>query len=404
MDPAGRSPLNRQFPGSRTGNTGAGCSYLPKSMRDFEWMRLSRFPSRPPHRPAAVLASLALVALLPVQGAFGASSDSLRKELDRVAAAYGKVETQLAQTETKQASLTKEQQKAQATIDARSAALRSRAGYMYKSGGATTMLGQLLTSADFGEFVKRIHYMGVLGGDDAELMEELTVAQARNNEVAEELRATKARQSRLAKNLDSQKDAVQGRLAEAKRQEEQKRKAAEEALRTQKLNAQRRAQLEATVKGAPKVSAVAAPLTGAPKLSTAGRFAKFTLPVTPAGFANTWGAPRSGGRSHQGTDVMSPCGGPVYAVTDGAITMLKSGGNGGIMAWMRAANGDVFFYSHLRGYAPGMSAGKPVTAGQVIGVNGNSGNASGGPCHVHLEWHPSGGQPVNPYPLLASAR
>lgn len=367
-------------------------------------MRRSRFPSRPPHRPAAVLAILALVALLPVQSAFGAASDSLQKELDRLAAAYGKVETQLAQTEAKQASLTKEQEKAQATIDARSAALRSRAGYMYKSGGATTMLGQLLTSADFGEFVKRIHYMGVLGGDDAELMEELTVAQARSNEVAEELRATEARQSRLAKNLDSQKDAVQGRLAEAKRQEEQKRRAAEEALRTQKLNAQRRAQLEATAKGAPRVSAVAVQLPGPAKVSSAGRFPKFSLPLSPSGFADTWGAPRSGGRRHQGTDVMAPCGAPVIAATDGSIQRLNSGGSGGIALYLRASNGDVFYYAHLRGYVPGLSAGQAVSAGQVIGSNGNSGNASGGPCHVHFEWQPSGGRPVNPYPLLASAR
>ena len=133
-------------------------------------MRRTNFRPRPPHRPAVALAVLALVALLPVQSAFGASSDALQKELDRLAADYGKVETQLAQTEAKQAALTKEQAKAQAVIDAKSAALKSRAGYMYKSGGATTMLGQLLTSADFGEFVKRIHYMGVLGGDDAELM------------------------------------------------------------------------------------------------------------------------------------------------------------------------------------------------------------------------------------------
>lgn len=367
-------------------------------------MRGTRIRSTPHHRPAVALVVLALVSLLPAQSALGASSDSLQKELDRLASEYGKVETQLAQTEAKQEALTKEQADAQATIDAKSAALRSRAGYMYKSGGATTMIGQLLTSADFGEFIKRIHYMGVLGGDDAELMEELTVAQARSEEVAAELEAAEARQSRLAKDLDSQRDAVQGRLAEAKRQEQAKRKAAEEALRTQRLNAERRAQLEATARGAPKVSAVTAPLPGAAKLSSAGRFSKFALPVTPAGFANTWGAPRSGGRRHQGTDVMSPCGAPVMAVTDGSIQRLASSGAGGTSLYLRAANGDVFFYAHLRGYAPGMAAGKPVSAGQVIGVNGNSGNASGGPCHVHFEWHPSGGRPVNPYPLLASAR
>lgn len=369
-------------------------------------MRFANSPSRPPHRSAKVLAVLALMTLLPVQSALGASSDSLQKELDRLAGEYGKVETQLARTEAKQAALTKEQQQAQATIDAKSAALKARAGYMYKSGGATTMIGQLLTSSDFGEFVKRIHYMGVLGGDDAQLMEELTVAQTRSTQLAAELEATENRQSQLARNLSSQRTAVQGRLAEAKRQEEEKRKAAEAALRTQRLNAQRRAQLEATARGAPKITAVAAPLPGpaAARVSSAGRFAKFTLPVTPAGFADTWGAPRSGGRRHQGTDVMSPCGAPVIAVTDGSIQRLASSGAGGTSLYLRASNGDVFFYAHLRSYAPGISGGKSVSAGQVIGSNGNTGNARGGPCHVHFEWHPSGGRPVNPYPLLASAR
>ncbi len=101
---------------------------------------------------------------------------------------------------------------------------------------------------------------------------------------------------------------------------------------------------------------------------------------------------------------MSPCGSPVIAVTDGTIQRLASSGAGGTSLYLKASNGDVFFYAHLRGYAPGISAGKPVSAGQVIGSNGNSGNARGGPCHVHFEWHPSGGRPVNPYALLNSAR
>lgn len=345
-----------------------------------------------------------LMALLPVQSAFGASSDSLQKELDRLAGEYGKVETQLAQTEAKQAALTKEQQEAQATIDTRSAALRARAGHMYKSGGATTMIGQLLTSSDFGEFVKRIHYMGVLGADDTQLMEELTVAQTRSNQVAAELEATETRQSRLAQNLSTQRDAVQGRLAEAKRAEDQKRKAAEEALRSQRLSAQRRAQLEATAKGTPRITSATAASAPAGRVSSAGRFAKFTLPLNPSGFADTWGAARSGGRRHQGTDVMAPCGAPVYAVTDGTIQRTSSGGLGGISLYLRATNGDVFYYTHLRGFSNGSAPGKRVAAGDVIAVNGNTGNARGGPCHVHFEWKPSGGRSVNPYPLLNSAR
>lgn len=384
--------------------------FSPTQWHTQQRMRSIANPSRP-RRPVVSLGVISLLmALLPVQSAFGAASDSLQKELDRLAAEYGKVETQLAQTEAKQAALTKEQQEAQATIDARSAALRARAGHMYKSGGATTMIGQLLTSADFGEFVKRIHYMGVLGGDDTELVEELTVAQARSNQVKAELEATEARQSRLAENLSSQRTAVQGRLAEAQRAEEQKRKAAEEALRSQRLSAQRRAQLEATAKGAPRITSVTAPAAAAAaaapagRVSSAGRFAKFTLPLNPSGFADTWGAPRSGGRRHQGTDVMAPCGAPVYAVTDGTIQRTSSGGLGGISLYLRATNGDVFYYTHLKGFSNGSAPGKQVAAGDVIAANGNSGNARGGPCHVHFEWKPNGGRSVNPYPLLNSAR
>jgi len=369
-------------------------------------MRLRINPSLPLRRAVAVLAVLLLMALVPVQGAFAASAGDIQKEMDRVAAQYGKIESQLAETEAKQAALTKEQQEAQATIAAKSEALRARAGHMYKTGGST-MLGQLLTSPSFGDFVKRIHYMGVLGSNDSELMEELSIAQARSNEVAAQLNAAEKRQRELAADLSGQRKQLEGRLSEAKKLEDRKRKEAEEALRSQRarqLSAAKRTELQAVASGAPKVASVRVPAQGGPSVSSAGRFAKFTLPVRPAGFADTWGAPRSGGRRHQGTDVMAPCGAPVYAVTDGTITRLKSGGNGGIMAWMRASNGDVFFYSHLRGYAGGIGTGTPVSAGQVIGSNGNTGNARGGPCHVHFEWHPSGGRPVNPYPLLNSAR
>jgi murein DD-endopeptidase MepM/ murein hydrolase activator NlpD len=101
---------------------------------------------------------------------------------------------------------------------------------------------------------------------------------------------------------------------------------------------------------------------------------------------------------------MAPCGAPVVAVTDGVVSRLDSGGAGGTMAYLRAGNGDQFFYAHLQGYAAGVSQGKRVAAGEVIAYNGKSGNARGGPCHVHFEWHPGGSRPANPYPLLAGAR
>jgi murein DD-endopeptidase MepM/ murein hydrolase activator NlpD len=341
-----------------------------------------------------LLAIVAWVVLLPV-GVQAASSESIQKELDRVAAAYGKVETELARTEAKQRSLEQEREDAERIVSQKAEALKKRAGYMYKHGGFSNLMGQLLTSNSLGTFIKRMHYISVLGNSDAELVDAVVVNQARADQIREELTATERRQQSLAERLASQREALEDRYSEVRKAEEARRRAAQEQLRGRRIaDEAKRRQLEATAKGETPS-----------RVGSAGRFSRFTLPIAgPAGFANTWGAPRSGGRRHQGTDVMAPCGARVVAVADGQITRLMRHGNGGIMAYMRANNGDVFLYSHLQGYASGIGAGSRVSAGQLIGSNGNTGNARGGPCHVHFEWHPGGGRPVNPYPLLASAR
>ena len=345
-------------------------------------------------RLAGVLVATAAVAGLLAGSAEAASSESLRKELDRVAAAYGKAETDLANTEARQAQLEKERLEADGVVAQRAEALKKRAGYMYRTGGFANLMGQLLTSDSIGTFIKKMHYMSVLGGSDAELVDEVLVNQARAEQIAEELEATKRRQEALTTRLSSQRKTIEERYGEVRKAEEASRKAAQEKLKSNKVSAAERSKLEATAKGETPS-----------RVGSAGRFTKFSLPIAgPTGFANTWGAARSGGRRHQGTDVMAPCGARVVAVADGAVTRTMNNGNGGRMIYLRANNGDIFLYGHLQGYAPGVGAGKRVAAGELLGSNGNSGNASGGPCHVHFEWHPGGGSPVNPYPLLAAAR
>lgn len=119
-------------------------------------------------------------------------------------------------------------------------------------------------------------------------------------------------------------------------------------------------------------------------------------------FVDSWGAPRSGGRRHKGVDVMAPYNVPVYAFTDGRIARMNRSSLGGIQIYMWGDDNNQYFYAHLSGYASGLRVGMRVEAGQLIGYNGDTGNARGTP-HVHFEIHPGGGGAVNPYPYMRAA-
>jgi murein DD-endopeptidase MepM/ murein hydrolase activator NlpD len=131
----------------------------------------------------------------------------------------------------------------------------------------------------------------------------------------------------------------------------------------------------------------------------------YACPIDPGAtrFVDSWGAPRSGGRSHQGTDVMGPMGANVYAFTDGVISRHTTGGLGGISLYLRGDDGSTYFSTHLQGYAPAGAVGNRVQAGEHIAYNGATGNARGGAPHIHFERQPGGGRSVNPYPDLAAA-
>ena len=131
-----------------------------------------------------------------------------------------------------------------------------------------------------------------------------------------------------------------------------------------------------------------------------------TLQVFPmqgrCGFTDTWGQSRSEGRSHEGTDVMGARGLALYATNDGVISRVSTGGRlGGNAIYVKIPNGTYFYYAHLDSFAPGMAAGVPVRAGQIIGYVGSTGDT--GTPHLHFEVHPFGGAAVNPYAILKAA-
>lgn len=136
--------------------------------------------------------------------------------------------------------------------------------------------------------------------------------------------------------------------------------------------------------------------------STGGRIIPLSsCPVDPPNIVtNSWGAPRGGGtRRHQGNDIMADHGVGIRAVNSGTVTRTGSGGLGGIALYLWDGSTE-YYYAHLSRL--NVSSGQKVSAGQLIGANGDTGNASGGPPHLHFEIHPGGGGAIDPYPSLSA--
>jgi murein DD-endopeptidase MepM/ murein hydrolase activator NlpD len=113
-------------------------------------------------------------------------------------------------------------------------------------------------------------------------------------------------------------------------------------------------------------------------------------------FTDDWGDARAGHR-HQGNDILAPYGAPMVAVISGVIKTEYSSG-GGISIYLRGSDGNEYYYAHNSRNI--VVTGQHVTTGEVIAYVGTTGNARGGPPHVHFERHPDGGHAVDPYPFL----
>lgn len=120
-----------------------------------------------------------------------------------------------------------------------------------------------------------------------------------------------------------------------------------------------------------------------------------------ANWTDDWLDPRSGPppHLHQGTDLFSAFDTPVRAPADGVVRFEDSG-LGGKGAFVTMPDGTYYYMAHLKGFAADIRSGAVVKQGQIIGYNGDSGNAQGGAPHVHFQVHPRGGAAVNPKPFL----
>lgn len=155
----------------------------------------------------------------------------------------------------------------------------------------------------------------------------------------------------------------------------------------------------------PQVATAAVSTKPAKRLGRMGSL-RFPMQTTPTcKILDNFADGRSGGRSHEGVDIIATLGQEVYAVADGVLTKQYLDGTAdGVLSgngWrLTLPDKTFYFFAHLSTFADGLEQGDSVTKGQLIGYVGDTGNPAAGSYHLHFEVHPQGGSAVNPLTVL----
>ena len=92
---------------------------------------------------------------------------------------------------------------------------------------------------------------------------------------------------------------------------------------------------------------------------------------------------RGFGGGHTGVDLMAPMGSPIRAAAGGTVVFAGWYFAYGRIVDIQHSDNVVTRYAHMLEFAPGLTVGTPVAAGQIIGQVGATGRARGS--HVHFE-------------------
>lgn len=291
--------------------------------------------------------------------------------------------------------------------------------YMGSTSGAT--LSMLFSSSDQ-EYPAGMEYLREVSGVDENVVDQLVTFREELDRQTGRLADALDEQVTLAAELEQmagelQEDLVAAQqvydnLVQKQAEEEAERQRQEEERQRREAAAAAAAAAAATSTsttsgGSTGTSSGSSPTTTAPSPPTTSAPAPPPVPpgtgVCPVAgavsFSDTWGAPRSGGRTHKGVDMMAARGVPIVAIYSGRVYRLSNSSLGGKSVYFYSDAGDMYYYAHLDAFGD-IRAGQNVPAGYVLGYNGSTGNAPSWLPHLHFEYHPNGGSAVNPYPLV----
>jgi len=102
-------------------------------------------------------------------------------------------------------------------------------------------------------------------------------------------------------------------------------------------------------------------------------------------------------RPHLATDYAAPAGAPVVAVANGTVTFAGWSAGYGNLVQIRHSNGLTSGYAHLSHIAADVRRGRGIKQGDLVGLVGQTGLATGPHLHFMMT---NKGTPINPVPTL----
>lgn len=295
--------------------------------------------------------------------------------------------------------LDKSQEAVQDTIDK----FKERLVALYTAGNVST-LEILLDSQSLSEFTTRMTMVETMTSHDQQLVDELEAYIKSTQTDREELQAQKEQVAQLQVTLEGKQDEldalyeenkaalgeIQGQMYATENQMEinEEELAEGEAKIQAAIEAQKKAEEEAAKQQAGSNSSGQSPVINPPSDGSGGG----------SGFHCIWPLPGvtyvsagwNGYPGHKGMDIAGPWGTPIVAAADGQVIEANDYDSWGY-SWgyyvLIYHNGTYSTrYAHMSSVA--VSTGQYVTAGTVIGYEGETGNAFG--AHLHFEVYENG--------------
>ena len=306
--------------------------------------------------------------------------EALQKEIEKTNAALEKVEAELEQTK-KELKLAREKEKKQYEV------LKVRIKVMYEK-GETGYLEILFAAKDMASLLNSTEYISKISDYDNNLLKSLMETRMQIEELERQLEAQQAELEALKAEQEAQEAELQNLLDEkaayirklndsiaytedviAELEDSIRRE--EEALYEIQLAIQQAQQQAASGGGGyvPDVSGSSKPAYGT-----------WVWPSDTYYLTDTFGYQAWRGGLHNGIDIGSPHGAPIYAAASGTVWIAgwsNSAGN-----WVVIDHGGGVLSVYMHASALYVSAGQYVSAGTCIAAVGNTGYSFG--AHLHF--------------------